>query len=391
MEKSYNANEYRTIEKNENEKNAEKACVNVFFAADKKYLPYLAVAIASLSNHASDEYMYRVRILTKDLTEKDILGIKEKVKKNVKISVSDISDKIFHIKEELALRLRDYYSDAIYYRLFISSMFTNLSRAVYLDSDVVLCEDVSKLYFSDIGDNLLGAVSDESVMSEPVFREYVVKYVGLESPEKYFNSGVLVMNLEGIRKEKIRERFLNLLCRYNFKTVAPDQDYLNFLCRGKVKHLECGWNKHAIDKNVIDRSKLYLMHYNMFNKPWRYEGVQNEDLFWETAKETDFYEELLLEKANYSEQMKKGDAEAGVLLIASAKELASFECESSFSSIVNEKNDDNKRKQNIKTSNKRITVKAKEKSTAKVILKTKEKASEKKKQGRAINAEGAVR
>jgi lipopolysaccharide biosynthesis glycosyltransferase len=173
-------------------------------------------------------------------------------------------------------------------------------------------------------------------MSEPVFREYVTKYVGLEAPEKYFNSGVLVMNLESIRTEKIQERFLHLLCKYNFKTVAPDQDYLNFLCSGKVKYLECGWNKHAIDENVIDRSELYLMHYNMFNKPWRYDNVQNEDLFWKFAKYTDFEEVLLSEKRNYSDEMKRADREAGVALVESAKELANSKNETTFAKIKNE-------------------------------------------------------
>ena len=158
-------------------KKSEKNAVNVFFASDRNYLPYLAVAIQSLSAHTSKKYFYNVRILSEDLTNESFVGIMDKIKPNVKISVFSVSDKISSIKKELALRLRDYYSDAIYYRIFIAEMFPSLKRAVYLDSDIVLNEDVAKLYFAPIGEKLLGAVTDESVMALDTFREYVKKHV----------------------------------------------------------------------------------------------------------------------------------------------------------------------------------------------------------------------
>ena len=301
---------------------SEENTVNVFFASDRNYLPYLAVAIQSLSAHAAKGYFYNVRILSEDLTSESFVGIMDKLKPNVKISVFSVSDKISSIKKELALRLRDYYSDAIYYRIFIAEMFPSLKRAVYLDSDIVLNEDVARLHFTPLGDNLLGAVTDESVMAMDTFCEYVKRHVKMKRAEDYFNSGVLVMNLEKMREERIKDQFINLLCKYNFKTVAPDQDYLNFLCRGKIHYLERGWNKHAIAENTIDRSELYLMHYNMFNKPWKYENVQNEDLFWKFAKKTSFEELLLRGRDNFDEKMKKNDDEAAMKLLSSAKEIA---------------------------------------------------------------------
>lgn len=299
-----------------------KNAVNVFFASDRSYLPYLAVAIASLSEHASARYFYNIRILSEDLSEESLYGVIKGIKPNVKISVFNVADKISHIKKELALRLRDYYSDAIYYRMFIAEMFPTLSRAVYLDSDIVLNADVAKLYFTPIGDNVLGAVTDESVMAVDVFREYVKKHVKMTRAEHYFNSGVLVMNLDKMRRENIKDQFISLLCKYNFKTVAPDQDYLNFLCKGKIHYLDRGWNKHAIKENEIDNKNLYLMHFNMFNKPWKYSGVQNEDLFWKYAKNTTFISKLSLQRSEYGEKHQKRDAKAANVLLKSAKEIA---------------------------------------------------------------------
>lgn len=300
---------------------SDKSTVNVFFASDRNYLPYLSVALKSLHAHASDKYIYNVRILSEDLTKESFFGVIGETKPNVKISVFSVSDKISHIKKELALRLRDYYSDAIYYRIFIAEMFPTLNRAVYLDSDIVLNEDVAKLYFTEIGDNILGAVTDESVMASDVFCEYVKKHVKMKRAEDYFNSGVLVMNLEKMREEKIKDQFINLLCKYNFKTVAPDQDYLNFLCKGKIHYLDRGWNKHAISENQIPREELYLMHFNMFNKPWKYDGVQNEDLFWSFAQSTSFAEHLKKTKDEYNEAKQKKDMEAAAKLLTAAKKI----------------------------------------------------------------------
>lgn len=306
-------------------KRTERNTVNIFFASDRNYLPYLAVAIASLSEHANKKYFYNVRILSEDLTKESLFGVIGNLKPNVSISVFSVADKIAHIKEELAKRLRDYYSDAIYYRIFIAEMFPSLKRAVYLDSDIVLNSDVAKLYFTEIGDNILGAVTDESVMSVPIFREYVKKHVKIKRAENYFNSGVLVMNLEKMREEQIKDQFIKLLCKYNFKTVAPDQDYLNFLCRGRIHYLEGGWNKHAISENKIDSDKLYLMHFNMFNKPWKYSGVQNEELFWKSAENTAFAGELRLERESYDERKQKKDEKAAVKLLSAAKKITTSE------------------------------------------------------------------
>ena len=60
----------------------------------------------------------------------------------------------------------------------------------------------------------------------------------------------------------------------------------------------------------------------MFNKPWRYDGVQNEDLFWRFAKKTSFAQKLSLEKQEYNEKKQRMDQKAGIKLLLSAKKIA---------------------------------------------------------------------
>ena len=295
--------------------------VHVFFASDERYLPYLSVAIKSLSDHASEAYIYNINILSEGFGEAELAPLRSIIKDNVIIKVHDVKEKISGLREHLGLRLRDYYSVSIYYRMFIPSMFEELPRAIYLDSDVVICDDVAKLYFTDIGDNLVGAVTDESVIVVPVFCDYVKRHIGVKSECDYFNSGVLLMNLTEMRRMGVEETFIKLLCKYNFNTVAPDQDYLNFLCRGRVCYLPCGWNKHAIPGRDIPDSELHIMHFNMFNKPWHYDGVPYEHKFWSVVPSTPFSDVIMRDKQAYGDAERARDMEGGKRLLDAAEDI----------------------------------------------------------------------
>ena len=125
---------------------------------------------------------------------------------NVKINFVDLTEKIRDIYSKLQAQLRDYYSPSIYYRLFIPTMFPQYKKALYLDCDITILDDVANLYNHDLKRNLVGAIVDEVVTSNEVFRYYVENALGVNE-YKYFNSGILVMNLDAFRKEKLEEKF----------------------------------------------------------------------------------------------------------------------------------------------------------------------------------------
>jgi len=277
--------------------------IPVFFASDKNYVPYLTIAIKSLAQHTSDRYMYRVYILTNDLKDEDIPEIKQCEKSNVKIDIVDVNEKIESIKDRVALR--DYYSVSIYFRLFIPSMFPQYNKAIYLDSDIVINDDIAKLYNVDIGLNYLGAVLDEVVYSNKDFVYYVREALDV-TEKQYFNSGVLIMNLAKFRRNNIEDDFYNWVNSHDFGAVAPDQDYLNVTCKNSVKYLKQGWNKMPCGKRLADPD-LFLIHYNMFMKPWKYENLMFEEYFWNVAKTTSFYDKLRAQQQSYTDEQKNKD------------------------------------------------------------------------------------
>ena len=295
--------------------------IPIFFASDKNYLPYLTVAIKSLINFANSEKEYRIYVLTNDLTLEDIKEIKSFEKPNTTVEITNVGKKIESIQNKVALR--DYYSVSIYFRLFIPSMFPQYDKAIYLDSDIVLNKDIAEMFNVDIKTNYLGAVLDETVYSNKDFTNYVCEALDV-SEKQYFNSGVLIMNLTKFRKNNIEEAFYCWVNNYKFGAVAPDQDYLNITCKNSVKYLEAGWNKMPMG-NKLPNNKTYLIHYNMFMKPWKYSNLMYEEHFWNFAKQTSFYDQIKNIQLKYSNEDKDKDRVAYENLLKLAINIAKSE------------------------------------------------------------------
>lgn len=294
--------------------------IPIFFSSDDNYVPYLCVAVHSLIKNSDEDKNYRIIILNTGICEENKQKIMNMQTKNVKFSFEDVSLKIGAIEEELKMRLRDYYSLAIYYRLFIPTMFPEYNKAIYLDADIVVLDDIAKIYEINMENNLLVAVQDAVVNNNDVFKRYSTFALGLE-PNKYFNSGMLVMNLRKMREESFEDTFIDLLTKYNFDTVAPDQDYLNTLCKGRIIYLDENWNKMPDFGKTYKVEDLHLIHYNMFRKPWKYNDVQYSDVFWKYAEETPFASKMKNQLESYSMEAKKNDYAKAKKMEVKAKEI----------------------------------------------------------------------
>ncbi|MCQ2381804.1 MAG: glycosyltransferase family 8 protein [Clostridia bacterium] len=286
----------------------EQTIVPIFFTTDDNYIPYLCVAIKSITANYNSRYLYKVHVLNTGLSKKNVEQVKTLETSFLKIEFNDITAQIKSIKSALNKNLRDYYSDAIFYRIFIPQMFPQYHKAIYLDCDVVVLTDIAKLFNIDLQGNYLGSVSDEVVPSSPVLVDYVEKAIGVQV-SNYFCSGVILFDLDAMRRCKVGDKFIGLISAYNFDTIAPDQDYLNVICKGHVLYLHPGWDKQA-NSNAYNK-ELYIVHYNMFFKPWLYRNVPYEEYFWQYAQETPFYKDMLKSREKYSIEQKQNDENCG--------------------------------------------------------------------------------
>jgi len=295
--------------------------IPIFFTIDDTYAPFVTVAIKSIIENASKEYNYRIVILYQDLTIENMNRISKISNEKFKIDFIYMKDEFKLITnriENCYVRL-DYFTLTIFFRLLIPDMFPEYEKGIYIDSDVVVPGDISELYNTELGNNLLGVCNDISILNIKTFTDYVENAVGV-SKYKYFNSGVLLMNLKELRDRGFSNKFFELLDKFHFDCVAPDQDYLNAICKDRVVYLDEAWDAMPAEgRELIKNPKI--IHYNLNDKPWQYDNIQYEEYFWKYAKMTDLYDEIVKFKNNYSDEKKKADSEGLNLLLKKAIEI----------------------------------------------------------------------
>ncbi len=284
---------------------AEGRDILIFFGVDDNYCPFLAVALRSMIDNASPENNYSIKVLNTDISAENKRRIAKYEQENVNIEFVDLNYYMQKVKDKLYTR--DYYSKTTYFRLFIPNLYPQYDKALYLDSDIVILDDIAKLYNIDMGDNLVAAAPDDVIQFNPVFQTYVEKVVGVADYRRYFNAGVLLMNLHQLRRFKFQEKFVFLLDKIKFD-VAQDQDYLNRLCKGRVKLFDRVWNRMPIEDPKIKPEDVKLVHYNLAFKPWHFEDILYKEFFWMYAQETEYFDDIQEIRENYTEAERFQDA-----------------------------------------------------------------------------------
>ena len=294
--------------------------IPIFFSIDDSYAPFLSVALKSAIDNSKLENNYRAIIMFESLSQDNRERLGGLATDNFKIDFVEMNEGLETITDRLSNRIRsEYFTLTIYFRLFIASMFPEYDKAIYIDSDIILEEDIAELFSIDIGDNFIGACRDASIDGIEPFQSYVEQVVGIDRND-YVNSGVLLMNLKKLRDADFDKHFLFLLNTYHFDSVAPDQDYLNAICKGSIYYLSPKWNAMPNEqKPKIEGAKL--IHYNLFSKPWCYDGLQYGERFWHYAENSGYINEIREFKNNFTEENQKEEMEVLGNMLRRAEEI----------------------------------------------------------------------
>jgi lipopolysaccharide biosynthesis glycosyltransferase len=296
-------------------------CVPVFFTSDESYAPYLSVAIQSLIENANPSRRYRVIIQERGMRPQTQQTLKGMSTSNVSIEMCHITDRINNLVKTDHNKLRaDYVTTTIYFRLYIAELYPELDKAIYIDADTVVPGDVAALYDTDLNGNLIGAVQDCFMTANRITTDYVTATQGFDASE-YVNSGVLLMDLAGLRSIKFADKFTHLLNTYHPRLIAPDQDYINAMLHDRRLMLDAKWNTMmtAGDQGPADPQ---IIHYNLFGKPWFYPDAMNAQYFWDYAPDSPFYLTLLQTLRNFTPTDANSDKRKKQRLLDLAENVA---------------------------------------------------------------------
>ena len=167
---------------------------------------------------------------------------------------------------------------------------------MYLDVDTIVNKDISQFYNESFDGKLVIASHDMGIFDGSLDYDKV-KSINID-PNEYFNSGVLLMNLQEMRKEGLTsKRLLSILNMYKL----PDQDILNIAFKAKVKWTdEKKYNFYTMQSYKLGRGyawakeNAYILHF-AGRKPWTVEALRydTEMIWWEYAKHTPYYFNLV--------------------------------------------------------------------------------------------------
>ncbi len=261
--------------------------IPIFFSVDDNYLPYLSVAIKSLTDNANKNYKYRIVILNTGLNAKRCKLFDIFNDDNFKIDFVNISKQMEGIESKF--KNIYHFGLASYYRLFIENLFPQYDRIIYLDCDIVVLGDISKLFFIDMENKNIAGVVEQFILHSDVFSLYTKEAVGVDAKE-YINSGIMLMDLNKLREQKVEQSFVNLINSYNFDVIDPDQAYINYLCKGKIKYLSFDWNRTPIE--CVECKNPNIVHYALGLKPWQDKNMFLGEYFWKYARLSPFYTEI---------------------------------------------------------------------------------------------------
>lgn len=127
---------------------------------------------------------------------------------------------------------------ATWYRIFLPELFGDLDRLLYLDSDLIVVDSLAPLLALDLADHYVAATTNV-LQIEHLWRP---SKLGLESPLAYFNAGVLLMNLDSMRRDGCGEALREYATKHAAELAWRDQDAINVVLGSRRLPLHPRWN-----------------------------------------------------------------------------------------------------------------------------------------------------
>ena len=285
--------------------------VVIVFACSESFVPYLSVATQSIIENADPRRRYDIIVLTRDISPASMITLTRQVKsEHVGIGFLDVDAALGDIE----LPHHGHFRPETYYRLLAPQLLPNVDKAIYLDSDLIVCDDIAKLYDVDVAGYPLAATRDADTIGQidgydTTVGPYLKNELGMSDPHDYFQAGVLLMNLARIRSTVTPEEFLELSTQRMWRWL--DQDVLNKVVNGNYVRVHMRWN-YLMDWQHLRRTHIVanapedvrteydeaaknpaIIHFaGPDNRPWLYPDADRADDFWHYAMGSPYLDEI---------------------------------------------------------------------------------------------------
>ncbi len=246
--------------------------MNLLFSINDKFVAQLATVLLSIKLNTKQQE-FNVYVLQKEKLQRTAELERICNRFNMNYHPVTVNDDLFS-----KAPVTDRYPTTIYYRLLAHELLpASLHKVLYLDADVLCVNDLTSLYNIPLDDYLYASAIHTNLTNTTD----VINKIRLQNfdADGYYNSGVLLMNLDNIRK-KVQAKDIFAYIR-SHTLLLPDQDVLNALYGRDIKSvpdqlynfdtrkgtiyetISFGeWTTDWVLKNTV------ILHYCGHDKPW---------------------------------------------------------------------------------------------------------------------------
>lgn len=245
--------------------------MNIALCTDENFsVPALVCITSIFENNKGDEC--HIYILTDGLSDKTI----DKFQKLGDIYKQQISVMFINKHRFAGLTVSERYPVSMYYRFLLPEMLPEEDKVLYLDCDIIVRHSLKAVYDTSLNDVALGAVVSQSC-------DWIKWTNDHKLTTPFFNSGVLLMNLDYWRKNNTIEALVKWVANYDKELWLPDQSALNKVLEGKVVYLNYTYNFQERWTRNLEGSNIHfskwdeimriaedpiVVHYCDAEKPW---------------------------------------------------------------------------------------------------------------------------
>ena len=278
------------------------AAVNIVFGVDAPFVPMMGVCMTSvLKNNPAQKFSFRVFLDGIDTRDEERLSELCALFPATRINLYFLPPDAY--KE---FYLEGDYTGAIFYRLAAADFLSRtLDKMIYMDSDMICLKPLDALINLPLEGIFLAAVVDDYLDKHPTHKSNF----GLRKDYRYFNSGLLCLNLDFWRREKISEQILDILSHGEYP--FPDQDALNLVADRNdypIKYLPDRYN-HFFRVDGVEqplREDVVIQHFTGQVKPWHpwFENPQKN--FFAEYQKISPWRDFVYKPRNYQEHRLMG-------------------------------------------------------------------------------------
>jgi lipopolysaccharide biosynthesis glycosyltransferase len=187
---------------------------------------------------------------------------------------------------------------ATWYRTFVPELLPELDRILFLDADLLALDSLGPLWEIDVSDHYLAAVTNV-FQPDHLFR---AAQLGIDHPQDYFNAGVMLMNLELMRRDGCTAALREYGAEHAGDLMFRDQDALNVVLGGRRRELHPRWNcmnavlffpwsAYVFGAAAVEEARRdpAIRHFEGpgINKPWHYGSWSPQrELYFEHRRRT---------------------------------------------------------------------------------------------------------